>query len=46
VQKTDKWLRHSPQGPAGNTGLAQVNGQRGETDALNKMQARIDYVLD
>ncbi|MEI7786975.1 MAG: sugar transferase, partial [Betaproteobacteria bacterium] len=25
---------------------AQVNGQRGETDTLDKMQARIDLDLD
>jgi len=30
----------------GITGWAQVNGCRGETDTLNKMQARIDYDLD
>jgi putative colanic acid biosysnthesis UDP-glucose lipid carrier transferase len=29
----------------GITGWAQVNGQRGETDTLEKMQARIDYDL-
>ena len=30
----------------GITGWAQVNGQRGETDTLDKMQARISYDLD
>jgi len=30
----------------GITGLAQVNGYRGETDTLDKMQRRIDYDLD
>lgn len=30
----------------GITGWAQVNGFRGETDTLEKMQARIDYDLD
>ena len=30
----------------GITGWAQVNGHRGETDTLEKMQARIDYDLD
>jgi putative colanic acid biosynthesis UDP-glucose lipid carrier transferase len=30
----------------GVTGWAQVNGQRGETDTLDKMQARIDFDLD
>jgi len=30
----------------GITGWAQVNGFRGETDTLDKMQARIDYDLD
>lgn len=30
----------------GITGWAQVNGQRGETDTLEKMQSRIDYDLD
>jgi putative colanic acid biosynthesis UDP-glucose lipid carrier transferase len=30
----------------GITGWAQVNGQRGETDTLEKMQARIDLDLD
>ncbi|MCE2880446.1 MAG: undecaprenyl-phosphate glucose phosphotransferase [Comamonadaceae bacterium] len=30
----------------GITGWAQVNGQRGETDTLDKMQARIDLDLD
>jgi putative colanic acid biosynthesis UDP-glucose lipid carrier transferase len=29
----------------GITGWAQVNGFRGETDTLEKMQARIDYDL-
>ncbi|MDP1666752.1 MAG: undecaprenyl-phosphate glucose phosphotransferase [Methylobacter sp.] len=30
----------------GITGWAQINGFRGETDVLEKMQARIDYDLD
>ena len=30
----------------GITGWAQVNGLRGETDSLDKMQARIEYDLD
>lgn len=30
----------------GITGWAQVNGQRGETDTLDKMQARINFDLD
>jgi putative colanic acid biosynthesis UDP-glucose lipid carrier transferase len=30
----------------GITGWAQVNGCRGETDTLDKMQNRIDYDLD
>jgi putative colanic acid biosynthesis UDP-glucose lipid carrier transferase len=30
----------------GVTGWAQVNGQRGETDTLGKMQARIELDLD
>jgi putative colanic acid biosynthesis UDP-glucose lipid carrier transferase len=30
----------------GITGWAQVNGFRGETDSLDKMQARIEYDLD
>ena len=30
----------------GITGWAQVNGYRGETDSLEKMQARVDYDLD
>jgi putative colanic acid biosynthesis UDP-glucose lipid carrier transferase len=30
----------------GITGWAQVNGMRGETDTLDKMQGRIDYDLD
>jgi len=30
----------------GITGWAQVNGFRGETDTLDKMQGRIDYDLD
>ena len=30
----------------GITGLAQVNGYRGETQTLDKMQGRIDYDLD
>ena len=30
----------------GITGWAQVNGLRGETDTLDKMQARIDFDLD
>ncbi|MEO8008367.1 MAG: sugar transferase, partial [Betaproteobacteria bacterium] len=29
----------------GITGLAQVNGMRGETSSLDKMQLRIDYDL-
>jgi putative colanic acid biosynthesis UDP-glucose lipid carrier transferase len=29
----------------GITGLAQVNGMRGETDTLDKMKARIEYDL-
>jgi putative colanic acid biosynthesis UDP-glucose lipid carrier transferase len=30
----------------GITGWAQVNGQRGETATLDRMQARIDYDLE
>lgn len=30
----------------GITGLAQVNGYRGETDTLDKMQKRVDYDLE
>ena len=30
----------------GVTGWAQVNGCRGETETLEKMQARIEYDLD
>jgi putative colanic acid biosysnthesis UDP-glucose lipid carrier transferase len=30
----------------GITGWAQVNGLRGETDTMEKMQGRIDYDLD
>ena len=30
----------------GITGLAQVNGLRGETDTLDKMQARVDFDLE
>ena len=29
----------------GITGLAQVNGMRGETDTVEKMRARIEYDL-
>ena len=37
-------LRHKVK--PGITGWAQVNGYRGETDTLDKMQGRIDYDLD
>jgi len=37
-------LRHKVK--PGITGWAQVNGLRGETDTLDKMEARIDYDLD
>lgn len=37
-------LRHKVK--PGITGLAQVNGWRGETDTLDKMQKRIEYDLD
>lgn len=37
-------LRHKAK--PGITGWAQVNGLRGETDTLDKMQARIQYDLD
>lgn len=37
-------LRHKVK--PGITGLAQVNGWRGETDTLEKMQKRIEYDLD
>ena len=30
----------------GITGLAQVNGHRGETETVNKMENRIKYDLD
>jgi putative colanic acid biosynthesis UDP-glucose lipid carrier transferase len=30
----------------GITGWAQINGYRGETETLDKMQGRIDYDLD
>lgn len=32
--------------PPGITGWAQVNGHRGETDTLDKMQARVEYDLE
>ena len=31
---------------SGNTGLAQVNGMRGETDTVEKMKMRIEYDLN
>ncbi|MFT3850638.1 MAG: undecaprenyl-phosphate glucose phosphotransferase [Propionivibrio sp.] len=37
-------LRHKVK--PGITGWAQVNGHRGETDTLDKMQARVDYDID
>ena len=37
-------LRHKVK--PGITGWAQVNGLRGETETLDKMQARIEYDLD
>ena len=37
-------LRHKVK--PGITGWAQVNGYRGETNTLDKMQSRIDYDLD
>lgn len=37
-------LRHKVK--PGITGWAQVNGLRGETDTLDKMQSRVDYDLD
>jgi putative colanic acid biosysnthesis UDP-glucose lipid carrier transferase len=37
-------IRHKV--PPGITGLAQVNGCRGETAQLEQMQARIDFDLE
>jgi putative colanic acid biosysnthesis UDP-glucose lipid carrier transferase len=37
-------IRHKAK--PGITGLAQVNGFRGETDTLDKMQGRVDYDLE
>lgn len=37
-------LRHKVK--PGITGLAQVNGWRGETDTLDKMEKRIEYDLE
>jgi lipopolysaccharide/colanic/teichoic acid biosynthesis glycosyltransferase len=39
-------LHDAPQGVAGITGLAQVNGCRGETSQLEEMEARVNYDLD
>ncbi|HEY8555290.1 MAG TPA: sugar transferase, partial [Burkholderiales bacterium] len=36
-------LRHTVK--PGITGLAQINGWRGETDSLDKMQKRVEYDL-
>ncbi len=38
-------LNQQPVKP-GITGLAQINGCRGETDTLDKMEARIHYDLE
>lgn len=37
-------LRHKVK--PGITGWAQINGWRGETDTLDKMQSRVEYDLD
>ena len=37
-------LRHKAK--PGITGLAQVNGWRGETDTIDKMEARVCYDLE
>ena len=36
----------APSRQAGITGLAQVNGFRGETDTIDKMQSRLKYDLE
>ena len=39
-------LSNGPSDNYGSTGLAQINGCRGETSELHQMQARVDYDLE
>ncbi len=46
VRSGGERIQFTPPGQAGITGWAQINGYRGETDTLFKIQKRVEYDLE